>query len=224
MPGPTLRAKEGERIRVVFQNNGSHPHSMHFHGIHAARMDGIPGAGLIDPGEEFVYAFDARPFGCHLYHCHALPPKRHIHKGMYGAFVIDPDPDRHPEHADVARSRLLGTLDNAGWQELVMVMNVFYTNFDEENEFYAANTIAHAYAKIPIRIERGKPVRIYLVNVLEFDRLRQFRLLPRSPHYSRRNPSAPASSRDATKARLASVTETRRISPAFRRMPGSRRP
>ena len=92
VPGPTLRATEGERLRIVFQNGGSHPHSMHFHGIHAARMDGVPGAGLIDPGEEFVYEFDAMPFGCHLYHCHALPLKRHIHKGMYGAFIIDPDP------------------------------------------------------------------------------------------------------------------------------------
>jgi FtsP/CotA-like multicopper oxidase with cupredoxin domain len=174
VPGPALRAKEGERIRVVFRNNGSHPHSMHFHGIHAARMDGIPGAGLVDPGAEFVYEFDARPFGCHLYHCHALPLKRHIHKGMYGAFVIDPDPDRHPDHAEIARSRLLDTPENAGWQELVMVMNGFDTNFDEENEFYAANTIAHAYAKTPIRIVRGKPVRIYLVNVLEFDLINFF--------------------------------------------------
>jgi FtsP/CotA-like multicopper oxidase with cupredoxin domain len=176
VPGPALRAKEGERIRVVFRNNGSHPHSMHFHGIHAARMDGIPGAGLVDPGAEFVYEFDARPFGCHLYHCHALPLKRHIHKGMYGAFVIDPDPDRHPDHAEIARSRLLDTPENAGWQELVMVMNGFDTNFDEENEFYAANTIAHAYAKTPIRIVRGKPVRIYLVNVLEFDLINSFHL------------------------------------------------
>ncbi|WP_171026525.1 multicopper oxidase domain-containing protein [Mesorhizobium comanense] len=176
VPGPALRAKEGERIRVVFQNDGSHPHSMHFHGIHAARMDGIPGAGLVDPGGEFVYEFDARPFGCHLYHCHALPLKRHIHKGMYGAFVVDPDPDRHPDQEQIARSRLLDTPENARWQELVMVMNGFDTNFDEENEFYAANTIAHAYAKTPIRIVRSKPVRIYLINVLEFDLINSFHL------------------------------------------------
>ena len=62
-------------------------------------MDGVPGAGLVQPGDEFDYEFDAQPFGCHLYHCHALPLKRHIHKGMYGAFIIDPDPDRHPEAA-----------------------------------------------------------------------------------------------------------------------------
>ncbi|WP_043610779.1 multicopper oxidase domain-containing protein, partial [Ensifer sp. ZNC0028] len=176
VPGPALRAKEGERLRIVFRNYASHPHSIHFHGIHAARMDGVPGAGMVDPGDEFIYEFDAKPFGCHLYHCHAMPLRRHIHKGMYGAFVIDPDPDRRPEHVEVARSRLLGTPENAGWQELVMVMNAFDTNFDAENEFYAVNTVAHAFMKRPIRIVKGKPVRIYLVNVIEFDPINSFHL------------------------------------------------
>lgn len=176
VPGPALRAKEGERLRIVFRNHASHPHSIHFHGIHAARMDGVPGAGMVDPGDEFTYEFDAKPFGCHLYHCHAMPLRRHIHKGMYGAFVIDPDPERHPDHVDVARSRLLGTPENAGWQELVMVMNAFDTNFDSENEFYAVNTVAHAFMKRPIRIVKGKPVRIYLVNVIEFDPINSFHL------------------------------------------------
>ncbi|MDO8359742.1 MAG: multicopper oxidase domain-containing protein [Devosia sp.] len=176
VPGPALRATEGERLRITFRNNGSHPHSMHFHGIHSARMDGVPGAGLIGPGEEFVYEFDAKPFGCHLYHCHALPLRRHMHKGMYGAFVIDPDPDLHPEHLAVAQSRLLGSPQNAVWQELVMVMNAFDTNFDGGNEFYAVNSIAHAYAKQPIVIDKSRPVRIYLVNVTEFDPINSFHL------------------------------------------------
>lgn len=176
VPGPALRAKEGERLRIIFRNYGSHPHSMHFHGIHSARMDGVPGAGLIGPGEEFIYEFTASPFGCHLYHCHALPLKRHIHKGMYGLFVIDPDPARHLQHEAVARSRLLGTPENAKWQELAMVMNAFDTNFDGENEVYAVNSIAHAYMNAPIRIDKSRPVRIYLVNVTEFDPINSFHL------------------------------------------------
>jgi len=176
VPGPSLRVTEGDRVRIVFKNLGSHAHSMHFHGIHSARMDGVPGAGVIEPGDEYVYEFDAFPFGCHLYHCHALPLKRHLHKGMYGAFVIDPDPARHPEHEAVARSRQLGSEENRQWQELVMVMNAFDTNFDGENEFYAANTIAHCYMKAPIVIDRKRPVRIYLVNVVEFDPINSFHL------------------------------------------------
>jgi FtsP/CotA-like multicopper oxidase with cupredoxin domain len=176
VPGPALRATEGDRLRITFRNFGSHPHSMHFHGIHSARMDGVVGAGVIGPGEEFVYEFDAFPFGCHLYHCHALPLKRHMHKGMYGAFVIDPDPARHPEHADAARSRLHGTPENARWQELVMVMNAFDTDFDGENEFYAVNTVAHHFSRNPVEIARGRPVRVYLVNVTEFDPINSFHL------------------------------------------------
>ncbi len=176
VPGPTLRVTEGDSIRIVFRNRGSHPHTMHFHGIHAARMDGVPGFGEIVPGGEFTYTFDAIPFGCHLYHCHSLPLKRHIHKGMYGAFIVDPDPARHPEHETVARSRLLGSPENREWQEFVMVMNAFDTNFDGENEVYAVNTVAHHFAKNPIRIERGSPVRIYLVNVVEFDPINSFHL------------------------------------------------
>ena len=178
VPGPALRAKEGERLKIIFRNNGSHPHSMHFHGIHSARMDGVPGAGLINPGEEFIYEFDAKPFGCHLYHCHALPLKRHMHKGMYGMFVIDPDPARQidPALAAVAASRLLGTPENAEWQELMMVMNAFDTNFDGGNEVYAVNSIAHAYMDAPIRIDKSRPVRLYLVNVTEFDPINSFHL------------------------------------------------
>ena len=42
IPGPTLRCTEGERLRVVFNNGSKHPHTMHFHGIHSWRMDGVP--------------------------------------------------------------------------------------------------------------------------------------------------------------------------------------
>jgi len=176
VPGPTLRATEGERLRIVFRNESSHPHTMHFHGIHSARMDGVPGAGEVLPGGEFAYEFDALPFGCHLYHCHSLPLKRHIHKGMYGAFIIDPDPARHPEQAAIARSRLLGTPENKAWQEFVMMMNAFDTDMDGKNEVYAVNTVGHHYSKHPIRIERGRPVRVYLVNIVEFDPINSFHL------------------------------------------------
>ena len=43
IPGPTLRCTEGERLRIRFTNGSIHAHSMHFHGIHSWRMDGVPG-------------------------------------------------------------------------------------------------------------------------------------------------------------------------------------
>ena len=50
VPGPTIRVTEGDLVRIRFTNAGSHPHSIHFHGIHSARMDGIASAGSIEPG------------------------------------------------------------------------------------------------------------------------------------------------------------------------------
>ncbi len=52
IPGPTLRCREGERLRITFVNGSAHPHTIHFHGIHPAEMDGVPGlgAGEIPPG------------------------------------------------------------------------------------------------------------------------------------------------------------------------------
>jgi manganese oxidase len=160
VPGPTLRAREGERLRISFRNASRHPHTIHFHGIHPAEMDGVPGigAGLIEPGKSTVYEFDAEPFGLHLYHCHAAPLAAHITKGLYGAFIIDPKQGR-PE-AD----------------ELVMVMNGFDTNFDRSNEVYAANSIPFAYMDEPIRVTRDELVRLYLVNVLEYDLINSFHI------------------------------------------------
>src|SRR5437870_10661595 len=68
IPGPTLRATEGDLVRVLFINNGSKGHSIHFHGIHRAEMDGA--FDMVGPGGQFIYEFYAAPFGVFPYHCH----------------------------------------------------------------------------------------------------------------------------------------------------------
>ena len=159
VPGPTLRCNEGDLLRVRFVNGSAHPHTMHFHGFHTAEMDGVPGigAGLIAPGKSTTYEFDADPFGLHLYHCHVGPLAEHIARGMYGAFIIDPKQGR-PE-AD----------------ELMMMMNGFNTTFDADgNQVYAVNTVAFHYVNEPIKVKVGELVRIYLVNILEYDPINSF--------------------------------------------------
>jgi FtsP/CotA-like multicopper oxidase with cupredoxin domain len=123
-------------------------------------MDGVPGAGPgeIGVGETFTYEFDAEPFGCHLYHCHALPLKRHIHKGLYGAFIVDPKTPREPA------------------REFMMMMNGFDTNFDGGNEVYAVNSVAFEYSRRPIPAKVGELIRVYLINITEFDPINSFHL------------------------------------------------
>jgi FtsP/CotA-like multicopper oxidase with cupredoxin domain len=151
VPGPTIRATQGDRIRVELLNASPHPHTIHFHGFHPAAMDGVPGAGEVPPGGTFTYDFVAGPFGTHLYHCHSLPLADHIHRGLYGAFIVDPPAGRPPAH------------------EMVLVLNAFDTDFDGENEVYAANTVAFAYFDEPIPIAAGELQRAHVVNITEFD-------------------------------------------------------
>jgi FtsP/CotA-like multicopper oxidase with cupredoxin domain len=157
IPGPTIRATEGDRIRIHFVNGGSHPHSMHFHGIHPGNMDGV--YEQVPPGGTFDYEFDAEPFGLHLYHCHAAPLAEHISKGLYGVFIIDP---------------------KDGWpkvdHEYVMMMNGFDIDFDGANDIYAVNTIPFHYDRNPIKFKVGESVRVFLVNILEYDQINSFHL------------------------------------------------
>jgi FtsP/CotA-like multicopper oxidase with cupredoxin domain len=156
VPGPVIRATEDDLLRVTFRNGGSHPHTIHFHGIHPANMDGV--FEIVAPGERFVYEFPARPYGMHLYHCHATPLKKHIHKGLYGAFIVDPPEPRKPA------------------QELVMVMNGYDTDGDGGNNFYTVNGRSFYYARYPITVRRSQTVRLYLANLTEFDLINSFHL------------------------------------------------
>jgi FtsP/CotA-like multicopper oxidase with cupredoxin domain len=156
VPGPVIRATQDDLLRVTFANAGSHPHTIHFHGIHPANMDGV--FEIVEPGDSFVYEFAARPYGMHLYHCHSTPLKKHIAKGLYGAFIIDPPKPRAPA------------------QELVMVLNGFDTDGDGENNVYGVNGPAFYFARYPIRVRRSQTVRIYIANLTEFDLINSFHL------------------------------------------------
>lgn len=148
VPGPTLRAREGDRVRVLFLNKGGHAHTMHFHGIHPDNVDGVR---PVSNGKAFIYEFDAVPYGVHLYHCHIAPVTRHVSKGLHGMFIIDPKEGRPP--AD----------------EMVMVMDGYDINDDNRNELYAFNGIPNYYRDNPIPIYQNQRVRLYLLNAIEFD-------------------------------------------------------
>lgn len=169
IPGPTIRCTEGDRVRITLINGSNHPHTMHFHGFHPGPMDGVPGSGpggYVQPGDRFTYEFDAEPFGLHLYHCHVFPLARHIAKGLYGTFIVDPKEARPPVD-----------------REMVMVMSGFDVDFDDANDFYAVNAIPFYYQNHPIQIKVGESIRIYLVNILEFDLINSFHLHANFFHY-----------------------------------------
>lgn len=212
VPGPTIRVVEGDIIRVTFNNVSRHAHTIHPHlkNLDPA-MDGIPqnGPGVLERGDDpFTYEWQAKPAGVHFYHCHSLPLKEHIHRGLYGVIIVDPDPERVQENpreyvnyhgpiTDEYRNELVTRAkqrnheypENNDVNEHVIVMNSFDTNFDGENEVYAANTRAFAYSvgrtdgygswepgetKYPIQINKDETQLVYLLNVTEFDLINSF--------------------------------------------------
>jgi FtsP/CotA-like multicopper oxidase with cupredoxin domain len=128
-------------------NKGKLPHTIHFHGIHQASMDGV--FELVPPGASFTYEFVAEPFGIMPYHCHAMPNTQHIHNGLYGMLIVDPKAGRPP------------------MRELAMVMSAFDLDRDGEADFYAWNGRAFQYSDHPISLAVGEKVRMYVLNMFE---------------------------------------------------------
>ncbi|WP_013323501.1 multicopper oxidase domain-containing protein [Gloeothece verrucosa] len=148
VPGPTLRAIEGERVRIIFHNQDGHSHSIHFHGIHPEDMDGVK---PVRHGKSTIYEFNVSPYGLYPYHCHIAPVTRHISKGLYGLLIVDPKKGRPP--AD----------------EMVMVMGAYDINNDEQNELYAFNGIPNYYRDHPIPIYQNQLIRLYVLNMVEYN-------------------------------------------------------
>ena len=111
-------------------------------------MDGIK---PVANGKAMIYEFDAEPYGIHVYHCHIAPVTRHISKGLYGMFIIDPPEERPP--AD----------------EMVLIMGGYDINDDNRNELYAFNGFPNYYMQHPIPIYLNQLIRLYVLNMIEFD-------------------------------------------------------
>ena len=153
VPGPTIRCTEGDHLRINFFNGGSHPHTMHFHGVHTAEMDGVTGVGRgeILPGEHSSTNLTPNPSV--VISITAMP---HRSNAISTRVFTAPSSLTHCAGRPPAR-------------EFLMMMNAFDTNFDGKNEIYAVNTVGHEFARRPIPIQAGELVRLYLINITEFD-------------------------------------------------------
>ena len=90
VPGPEIRVREGDTVRVMLKNELADATTIHWHGIPLPNpMDGVPGITqpAVKPGETFVYEFEARPAGSFLYHSHA---GYQLDQGLYGSLIIEP--------------------------------------------------------------------------------------------------------------------------------------
>jgi multicopper oxidase len=101
LPGPELRLRAGQLLRVEFVNHLPAPTSIHWHGIALRnQMDGVPGftQAPIAPGARFVYEFTVPDPGTYFFHPHAGVQ---VDRGLYGVLIVeDPaEPGRYDREA-----------------------------------------------------------------------------------------------------------------------------
>lgn len=155
VPGPIIRATEGDLLRIRLDNRTGHAHSLHFHGSHRPEMDGWE---PVPAGGDTVYEIEAGPAGVHPYHCHTVPLAEHVARGLYGMMIVDPPLRRSPAH------------------EVALVLSGFSDDEIGRNGVVGWNGIAGFYHQFPIKVPVGEPVRAYIVNMLEYEPIGSFHL------------------------------------------------
>lgn len=159
VPGPAIRAVQGDTIRVKVVNNAPMTHSVDFHAARVAPENGYRNVG---PGETFEWDLHLKYPGAFMVHCGTAPTLVHIAAGMYLPIIVDPAE---------------GGFEPA--TEIVLSQSEFYTMEGEDGIhvtdgdslfLHAAPNITcfnghkSQYVNEPIEVPVGELIRIYLVN------------------------------------------------------------
>jgi FtsP/CotA-like multicopper oxidase with cupredoxin domain len=102
VPGPEIRVRQGERIRRRLVNALSAPTAVHWHGLRLPNaMDGVPylTQGPVQPGDSFLYDFEAVDAGTFWHHSH-MRSFEQVARGLHGPLIVEEStpPDTDAEH------------------------------------------------------------------------------------------------------------------------------
>ena len=159
VPGPVVRVRQGDHVKIVLVNQSPMQHSIDFH---AARIPMNVAFKAVNPGDSLTFEFDARDPGVYMVHCGTPPVLMHIMQGMYLPIIVDPR-DGWPGQAD---------------KEFVIVQSEFYASEAHEGhstmDFQAAmetrpsyvvfNGKANQYKSNPLQVNEGDRVRFFVMN------------------------------------------------------------
>jgi FtsP/CotA-like multicopper oxidase with cupredoxin domain len=143
VPGPQIRVREGDRVRVNLLNKLSESTAIHFHGLELPNdQDGVPFITQppVKPGERYTYEFTVPNAGSHMYHSHHNAAIQ-VGLGLLGAFVVEPRRPRREHRADV---------------DYVMVLNDGSHGYTLNGKGFPATE--------PIVCQQGQTVRIRFMN------------------------------------------------------------
>ena len=145
VPGPQIRVREGDRVRMIVHNKLTESTAVHFHGLELPNaMDGVPFITQppIKPGESFTYEFTVPMgnHGSHMYHSHHNAAKQ-VGLGLLGAFIVEPRKPKAIEKVDV---------------DYVMILNDGMHGYTLNGKGFPATE--------PIKVKRGQKLRLRFMN------------------------------------------------------------
>jgi manganese oxidase len=163
VPGPLLRVTEGDKVRVVLQNQLPEATSIHWHGILVPNeMDGVTGVTQegVQPSETFSYEFVAKPSGSFMYHSHTDSDKQ-VGLGLYAPFIIDPaQPESSAPDVDVVMMLSEARVVDGQTYEAMPMAGA------EPNYFVINGKSFPATETIPVK--KGDRVRIRFMGIGQF--------------------------------------------------------
>ncbi len=161
MPGPTIRARQGDRLRIPVENRLAEETTVHFHGIRLPNaMDGVPHLTqtAIAPGSEFVYEFSVPDAGTYWYHPHHNSAVQ-VGRGLCGALIVD---EREPIHVD---RDVVWLLQDWRLQNDAQISDDFRNMHDMTHNGRIGNTVT-VNGTVPetFSVRSGERIRLRLIN------------------------------------------------------------
>ncbi|MBM3372541.1 MAG: multicopper oxidase family protein [Betaproteobacteria bacterium] len=165
VPGPLLRARQGDSLRVVLANALPQATTVHWHGIRLPNaMDGVPHLTQkpVAPGGEFLYAFVLPDAGTYWYHPHERSHEQ-VARGLYGALIVD---EAQPPEVDRDETWVLSDwrLDKGATE----VADYDSNRFDLTHGGRIGNTVTVNSRFTPVggefAVRSGERIRLRLIN------------------------------------------------------------
>ncbi|TFZ04223.1 multicopper oxidase family protein [Ramlibacter rhizophilus] len=162
VPGPLLRYRQGERLRLRFENALPQDSTIHWHGLRVPHaMDGVPHLTQppVRPGESFLYEFELPDAGTYWYHSH-LRSSEQVERGLHGLLVVD---EREPPRVD---RDIAWALDDWRLSPTGQLSDSFGSPHDISHAGRIGNAISvNGAAPADLALRRGERIRLRLVNV-----------------------------------------------------------
>ena len=161
VPGPELRIRQGDRLRVSIENGLSEETTIHWHGVRVPNaMDGVPHLtqAPIQPGETFLYDFVPPDAGTFWYHPHVRGFEQ-VARGLYAPLIVE---ERTPIRVDRDITWLLDDwrLDGSG-----QITDDFGSRSDMMMNGRVGNTVTiNGRVPGPLKVRSGERIRLRLIN------------------------------------------------------------